>query len=193
MLAAVPAGRAIFPGHGFEVGAVQRGCRPKAVEHDADGAAIAAHADDDPFPAGEIWAPRRSECAHPDAGPWRQPKPLFGRLWGRSRRTKSHCGTHLFGRRGGSRGSEHAKVRLWRQFADKHGNISADAGGLFDGNAFVANEVHIERYSSEGWAGSILQLLQEKWRFLATFLLEFPCFRRLLVTPALLGIPFEQE
>ena len=100
-LAAVPAGRAFFPGHGFDVGAVQRGCRSEAVKHDADGAAIAARADDDPFPAGEIWASRRSECAHPDAGPWRQPKPLFGRLCGRSRRTESHCGTHLFGRRGG--------------------------------------------------------------------------------------------
>ena len=100
-LAAVPAGRAFFPGHGFDVGAVQRGCRSEAVKHDADGAAIAARADDDAFPAGEIWASRRSECAHPDAGPWRQPKPLFGRLCGRSRRTESHCGTHLFGRRGG--------------------------------------------------------------------------------------------
>jgi hypothetical protein len=100
-LAAVPAGRAFFPGHGFDVGAVQRGCRSEAVKHDADRAAIAAHADDDAFPAGEIWASRRSECAHPDAGPWRQPKPLFGRLCGRSRRTESHCGTHLFGRRGG--------------------------------------------------------------------------------------------
>ena len=44
-----------------------------------------------------------------------------------------------------------------------------------------------------GWASAVLQLLEEKCRFLATFLLEFPCFRRLLVTPALLGIPFEQE
>ena len=72
-LAAVPAGRAFFPGHGFEVGAMQRGCRPEAVEHDADGAAIAARANDDPFPAGEIWASRRAERAHPDAGRWRQP------------------------------------------------------------------------------------------------------------------------
>ena len=32
-------------------------------------------------------------------------------------------------RRGGSRGSEHVKVRFWRQLADKHGKVSADAGG----------------------------------------------------------------
>src|SRR5438874_12962683 len=61
-LAVVPAGRAFFPGHGFDVGAVQRSCRPEAVENDADGAAIAARANDDPFPAGEIWASRRAEC-----------------------------------------------------------------------------------------------------------------------------------
>jgi hypothetical protein len=66
-------------------------------------------------------------------------------------------------------------------------------GSPFDRNAFVARDVHIERYSSEGWAGSSLQLLQEKCRFLAAILLQFPCFRRLLVTLALLGIPFEQE
>ena len=105
-LAAVPAGGAFFPGHGLDVGAVQRGCRPEAVEHDADGAAIAARADDDPFPAGEIWASHRSECAHPDAGLWRQPRPLFGRLCWRSRRTESHCGAHLFGRRGKTFGAE---------------------------------------------------------------------------------------
>ena len=94
---------------------------------------------------------------------------------------------------GASGGCELAKVLLWRLFADILGYLSADAGGLFDGNAFVANEVHIERYSSEGWAGSILQLLQEKCRFLAAILLQFPCFRRLLVTLALLGNRFEQE
>ena len=31
-------------------------------------------------------------------------------------------------RRGGGRGSEHVKVRFWRQLADIHGNVSADAG-----------------------------------------------------------------
>ena len=90
-------------------------------------------------------------------------------------------------------GSEHVKVRFRRQPADKHGKVSADAGSPFDRNAFTARNVHIERYSSEGWAGSLLQLLQEKCRFLAAFSLQFPCFRRLLVTVALLGNPSEQE
>jgi hypothetical protein len=62
----------------------------------------------------------------------------------------------------------------------------------FDRNGFVAMEVHIERYSSQGWASALLQSLQEKCRFLATILLQFPCFRRLLVTLALLGIAQEQ-
>jgi hypothetical protein len=35
---------------------------------------------------------------------------------------------HAAIRRGGSRGSEHVKVRFWRQLADKHGKVSADAG-----------------------------------------------------------------
>src|SRR6185312_7562824 len=85
-LAAVPAGRTFLPGHRLDVAAVQRGWRPEAVEHDADGAAIAARANDDPFPAGEIWASHRAEGAHPDAGRRRQP--LFGRLRRRSRRTE---------------------------------------------------------------------------------------------------------
>ena len=105
-LAAIPAGGAFFPGHGLDVGAVQRGCRPEAVEHDADGAAIAARANDDPFPAGEIGASHRSECAHPDAGLWKRPRPFFGRLWWRSRRTGNHCGAHLFGRRRQTFGAE---------------------------------------------------------------------------------------
>jgi hypothetical protein len=41
--------------------------------------------------------------------------------------------------------------------------------------------------------GAIPQSPHEKCRFLAAILLEFPCFRRLLVTLKLLGIPFEQE
>jgi hypothetical protein len=94
-LAAVPAGRRFFPRHGLDVGAVQRGCRPEAVEHDADRAAITARANNDPFPAGEIWASHRAERAHPDTGRWRQHGPLFGRLRRRSRRTESHCGIHL--------------------------------------------------------------------------------------------------
>jgi len=95
MLAVIPAGRSFFPRHGLDVGAVQRGCRPEAVEHDADRAAITARANNDPFPAGEIWASRRAERAHPDAGRWRQHGPLFGRLRRRSRRSESHCGIHL--------------------------------------------------------------------------------------------------
>jgi hypothetical protein len=71
--------------------------------------------------------------------------------------------------------------------------MSADKGGPFDRNVFVAREVYIERYSRAGWAGSLLQLLEEKCHVLAAFLLQFPCFRRLLVTVALLGIPLEQE
>ena len=54
-LAAIPAGGAFFPGHGLDVGAVQRGCRPEAVELDADGAAIAARANDDPLPCRRDW------------------------------------------------------------------------------------------------------------------------------------------
>jgi hypothetical protein len=94
-LAAIRAGRTFLAGHRLDVGAVQRGWRPEAVKQDADGAAIAACANDDPFPAGEIWASRRSERAHPDADPWR--RLLFGRLSRRSRRTESHCRAHLFG------------------------------------------------------------------------------------------------
>jgi hypothetical protein len=41
--------------------------------------------------------------------------------------------------------------------------------------------------------GPFLQLVQEKRHFLAAFLLQFPRFRRLLVTVALLGIPLEEE
>jgi len=59
-------GRA-FVDHGFDVGAVQRRRPLEAVEHDADGAAVSARADDDTFPAGEIRASRRPERAHPDA------------------------------------------------------------------------------------------------------------------------------
>jgi len=95
-LVAVPARGAFFLGHGLDVGAMQRGCRPEAVEDDADGAAIAARANDGPFPAGEIWASQRAECGQPDAG--RRREPLFGRPCRRSR-TVSHCGAHLFGRR----------------------------------------------------------------------------------------------
>ena len=40
---------------------MQRGCRPEAVEEDADGAAITARANDGPFLAGEIWTSRRAE------------------------------------------------------------------------------------------------------------------------------------
>jgi hypothetical protein len=90
-LSVLPGGSA-FPGHGFDVGAVQRGRRPEAVEHDANGAAIATRANDDPFPAGKIRASHRPECSHPDTGLWRQRRPFCGR----SRRTESHC-THLFG------------------------------------------------------------------------------------------------
>src|SRR6185436_13901579 len=77
-LTTVPAGGAFLAGHGFDVAAVQRGCRPEAVEDNANGAAIAASANDDPFPAREIWASHRTEGAHPDAGLQRQP--WFGRL-----------------------------------------------------------------------------------------------------------------
>lgn len=91
---AIPTGRTFFSGDGLDVGAVQRGGRPEAVEHDADRAAIAAGANDDPFPAGEIRASHRAERAHPDSGRWRQPRPLFGRLRRRSRRTENHRGTH---------------------------------------------------------------------------------------------------
>jgi hypothetical protein len=51
----------------------------------------------------------------------------------------------------------------------------------------------LPRRKGEGWECSVLQLLQEKCLFIAAFLLQFPCFRRLLVTLALLGIPLEQE
>src|SRR4051794_27136781 len=67
---------AFFVSHGLDVADMQRGCRPEAVEDDADGAAIAARTNDGPFPADEIWASHRAECAHPDAGPQR--KPSFG-------------------------------------------------------------------------------------------------------------------
>jgi hypothetical protein len=70
--------------------------------------------------------------------------------------------------------------------------MSADPDGPFDRNGFVDGEVYIERYSREGWAVSLLQSLQEKCHVLAAFLLQFPCFRRLLVTVALLGIRLEQ-
>src|SRR5215213_8865953 len=79
-LAAVRTGRTVLASHRLDVGAVQRSRRPETVKQDADGAVIAALANDDPFPAGEIWASRGSQRAHPDAGPWRQPRPFFGRL-----------------------------------------------------------------------------------------------------------------
>ena len=72
-LAAVLAGSAFLLGYRLDVGAMQRGCRPEAVEDDADGAAITARANDGPFLAGEIWTSHRAECAHPDAGRRRQP------------------------------------------------------------------------------------------------------------------------
>ena len=56
---------------------------------------------------------------------------------------------------------------------------------------FVAR-MYIERCSSEGWASPLMQSLQEKCRFLAAILLQFPWFRRLLVTVALLGNRLEQ-
>jgi len=33
---------------------------------------------------------------------------------------------------------------------------------FIDRNGFVAKEVHIERYNSEGWVGALLQSLQEQ-------------------------------
>ena len=33
---------------------------------------------------------------------------------------------------------------------------------FIDRNGFVAKEVHIERYNSEGWVGDLLQSLQEQ-------------------------------
>src|SRR3954469_21233680 len=65
-LAAVSAGRAFLARHRLNVGVVQRGCRPEAVEHDSDRARVTARADAGPFPAGKIWASCRAECAHPD-------------------------------------------------------------------------------------------------------------------------------
>jgi hypothetical protein len=70
--------------------------------------------------------------------------------------------------------------------------IQTDSFNAFNPNPFVAKDVHIERYSSDGW-GRYSAIPHEKCRFLAAILLEFPCFRQLLVTLKLLGIPFEQE
>src|SRR5204863_5980199 len=70
--------------------------------------------------------------------------------------------------------------------------MSADAGGPFNRNAFVGREVYIERYIAK--VGRVLFCnSRKKCHFLAAFALQFPCFRRLLVTVALLGIPLEQE
>jgi hypothetical protein len=51
---------------------------------------------------------------------------------------------------------------------------------------------YIERYRRGGWAGTILQLMARKYRSIGAVSLEFPCFQRLLVTPALLGNHLEQ-
>jgi len=71
--------------------------------------------------------------------------------------------------------------------------MQADNIHSFDGTDFVAREVHIERYISRGWARILYNRYIQKCRLLATILLQFPFFRRLLVTLALLGIPLEQE
>ncbi|KRR22838.1 hypothetical protein CQ14_00635 [Bradyrhizobium lablabi] len=71
-------GRTLFVHHGFDVAAMQRCRRLETVEHDADGAAIATRADDNGFPAGEIWASHRSERTRPDTGPCRQLRLLIG-------------------------------------------------------------------------------------------------------------------
>ena len=70
-----------FLDHGLDVGAVQRRRPLETVEHDADGAAVSARADDDTFPAGEIRASRRAEGAHSDACQLRYRWLLIGRLW----------------------------------------------------------------------------------------------------------------
>ena len=124
-LAAVPAGRTFLPGHRLDVAVVQRGCRPEAVEQDADRAAIAARANDDPFPAGEIWASRRAEYAHPDADPRRQP--FFGWRCRRSRRTESHCGTHLLGRRRKAFGAWRETHRRTMRLTDPCGREASSA------------------------------------------------------------------
>jgi len=131
-LAAVPAGRTFLPGHWLDVGIVQRGCRPEAVELDADGAAIAARANDDPFPAGEIWASRSAEYGHPDAGPFRPRRQLIGWPFMRSHsRTKRLCGVHLRARRGNTFSLEcmagnppaHRAIDEWRRSGGDRGRL----------------------------------------------------------------------
>jgi len=75
--------------------------------------------------------------------------------------------------------------------------MQADDIHSFDRTGFVARAVHIERYKKIrqqrlGIPFPATPVL-EKCRFLAAILLQFPRFRRLLVTLALLGIPLEQE
>jgi hypothetical protein len=70
----------LLPDHCFDVGAVQRCWRLETVEHDADGTAISAPADDDTFSARQIWASGGAERTHPDAREARQWRPIVGRL-----------------------------------------------------------------------------------------------------------------
>jgi hypothetical protein len=89
-------GRAFFLHHGFDVAAMQRCRRLEAVEQDANGAAITTRADDNRFPAGEIWASHRSERTRPDTGPCRQRRLLIGWLFaGSGSGTTRFRGIHL--------------------------------------------------------------------------------------------------
>jgi hypothetical protein len=68
----------------------------------------------------------------------------------------------------------------------------------------IAKEVYIERYNNEGWKSSfpqsppeILHIIAGKMSpsccYLAAILLQFPFFRRILVTHPYLGISFQLE
>jgi hypothetical protein len=76
------------------------------------------------------------------------------------------------------------KIARWRRHIFRQRFVTnPDFGQSLDQ---IEDRVHIERYNSDGWAGCFLQLQQEKCRLLAAILLQFPYFRRLLVTLAIL-------
>ena len=64
--------RALFLVNDVNVASVQRRRRFESVKHDAERAAILPGADDNAFPACQVWAPYRSERAHSDPDTSRQ-------------------------------------------------------------------------------------------------------------------------
>lgn len=163
-------GRPLVLDHGFDVAAVQRRWRLESVEHDADSAAVSARADDDAFPAGEIWASRCTERAHPDAGPSRQRKPLrMGWRQGENERA-AICG-------GRSGGGHHIEIRLWGQLADKHcicPRVKAENDAIV---ATSSVKAYISKDMSVKVAAFVfLQSWNEKSRFVAAVSLFVPLF-----------------